>query len=185
MIAIELKSKNTELVESLRVLREQFDAATAENNHLREQICVSGDDENRVVPYQENAIQLSSSSSTAELEHYKSVVEHLMNDRAVFTQRLNDLMNINAHVGSAREMSAVIEDLRRENGETGASLALVEASSQPSELGTQLRNLTIENVELAQRLGGAVAEKEFALSSKLIHIYFIASLHLCHSLRLT
>lgn len=108
-----------------------------------------------------------------------------MNDRAVFTQRLNDLMNINAHVGSAREMSAVIEDLRRENGETGASLALVEASSQPSELGTQLRNLTIENVELAQRLGGAVAEKEFALSSKLIHIYFIASLHLCHSLRLT
>eukprot|EP00956_Cyclotella_meneghiniana_P038171 scaffold149595_cov67-Cyclotella_meneghiniana.AAC.2 len=176
IIAIELKSKNTELVESLRVLREQFDAATAENNHLREQICVSGGGENRVVPYQENALQLSSSSGSAELEHYKTVVEQLMNDRAVFTQRLSDLVNINAHVGSAREMSAVIDDLRRENGETGASLALVEASSQPSELGTQLRNLTIENGELAQRLGGAVAEKEFALSSELIRICFFASL---------
>lgn len=173
MIAMELKGKNIELTESLRAAREREKTAAAENEQLRRDLkSTSNDHENRVVPYQDNALQTREGNrvdNTEELQHYKTIVDQLMSDRAVFTQRLNDLVNINQHVGLAREITATIEGLN-ENGGTLAnfnSRALVAANSQPDELGEQLRNLTIENGELAQKLGGAVAEKEFALSSEL------------------
>lgn len=168
---MELKTKNTELLEQLRASREKEKARAADNERLLEQM-QNDDGENRVVPYQENALQIvenSNNSNAAELEHYKTIVDQLMSDRAVFTQRLGELMNINAHVGSAKEMTAAIESMRN-NASIAAnpdSRAIVATGSQPpDELGEQLRNLTIENGELAQRLGGAVAEKEFALSSE-------------------
>lgn len=171
LIAIELKAKNTELTELLRTSREKEKAAVSDYERLREQLRNSQSDENRVVPYQENAIQLSNDgSNAAELQHYKTIVDQLMSDRAVFTQRLGELMNINSYVGSAKEINALIEDLRVGNDAVASnptSRALV--VTQPSdEVGEQIRNLTLENSELAQRLGGAVAEKEFALSSKLM-----------------
>jgi hypothetical protein len=180
LIAMELKSKNTELTESLRLSRHNEQAAVADNERLREQILnvqnFAADGENRVVPYQQNELQPydndAEASNLDELKHYKTIVDQLMSDRAIFTQRLGELMNINAHVGSAREMNSMIERLRGSDGAAADSnsRALVTADPQPSEeLGEQLRNLTIENGELAQRLGGAVAEKEFALSSELLN----------------
>ena len=176
MIAMELKSKNIELAECLRATREKEQALAAENEQFCAQVfhdvkSTTGDNENRVVPYQNCALQTIESnrpSDVEELQHYKAIVEQLMSDRAVFTQRLNDLVNINQHIGLAREVTASIEGLK-ENGEARLndnSRALVATNSQPDELGEQLRNLTIENGELAQKLGGAVAEKEFALSSE-------------------
>jgi hypothetical protein len=69
-------------------------------------------------------------------------------------------------------MNARIEGYRDGNDVLAVvptSSALV-ATQSSEEMGEQIRNLTLENSELAQRLGGAVAEKEFALSSKLMLI---------------
>jgi hypothetical protein len=127
--------------------------------------------ENRVVPYQQNTSHSLQSNSMDELEYYKSIVNQLVSDRAIFTQKLTELMDININVGSSRNTIFSIECLRdRHDGITpeSDSRALVTANtySNADEFGEQLRNLTIENGELAQRLGGAVAEKEFAMSSE-------------------
>ncbi|KAL3805306.1 hypothetical protein HJC23_009013 [Cyclotella cryptica] len=180
-IVMELKYKNMELNESLRVSHEQKKAAAdaiqslkEENEKFRRQIMngrsSTPDCENRVVPYQQNTLQTLGNTTTDELEYYKSIVNQLMSDRAVFTQRLVELMDINTNVGSARDMHFSIEGPPdRHDGMTAESnsRALVAANSYPNadEFGEQLRNLTIENGELAQRLGGAVAEKEFAMST--------------------
>ena len=184
MIALELKTKNAELSESLRNSRENEKAIAFDNERLREQILneqsrMQCDDENRVVPYQENALTLTKDNHTEELEQYKAVLDQLMSDRALFTQRLEELMSINSHLGSAKEMSTLVEKLHDRNEGTASeksSRALVLANAEPNvELGEQLQHLRIENGELAQRLGGAVAEKEFALSSKLYTATFLFS----------
>lgn len=159
---MELKTKNASLQGEVNRLNETNERLL---KRMENDSC-----ENRVIPYQENVLQTaenSYNSNTAELEHYKTIVDQLMSDRAVFTQRLGELMNINQHIGSAKEMTTAIESLRGNTMIYASpdSRALVTTDSQPEELDDQLRNLTIENGELAQRLGGAVAEKEFALSS--------------------
>lgn len=184
LIALELKTKNAELSESLRNSRENEKAIAFDNERLREQMLneqsrMQCDDENRVVPYQENALTLTKDNHTEELEQYKAVLDQLMSDRALFTQRLEELMSINSHLGSAKEMSTLVEKLHDRNEGTASeksSRALVLANAEPNvELGEQLQHLRIENGELAQRLGGAVAEKEFALSSKLYTATFLFS----------
>lgn len=195
MIVMELKSKNTELTETLRASREQKKAAAdaleslkADNEVLRSQImsrASSGNDqdENRVVPYQQNA-SVDNKAINEELAYYKTVVEQLMNDRAVFTQRLGELMEINTNnVGAARNMKLAIKGPHYTNEVAAAdtnSRALITAEAVAADTNSralvttgtypnaeeQLRNLAIENSELAQRLGGAVAEKEFAMSSE-------------------
>jgi hypothetical protein len=201
MIVMELKSKNTELTETLRASREQKKAAAdaleslkADNEVLRSQImsrASSGNDqdENRVVPYQQNA-SVDNKAINEELAYYKTVVEQLMNDRAVFTQRLGELMEINTNnVGAARNMKLAIKGPHYTNEVAAAdtnSRALITAEAVAADTNSralvttgtypnaeeQLRNLAIENSELAQRLGGAVAEKEFAMSSESLNCCF-------------
>lgn len=187
---MELKYKNMELNESLRVSRDQKKTAVdaiqslkAENEKFRRQIMnhqsSTPECENRVVPYQQNALHSLQNNSMDELEYYKSIVNQLVSDRAVFTQKLAELMDINTNVGSSRNANFSTEGLRdRHDGirpeSDSRALVTANAYSNADEFGEQLRNLTIENGELAQRLGGAVAEKEFAMSSEfdVAHLMF-------------
>jgi len=126
----------------------------------------------------------------AELQRYKSIVSLMEADRNAVNQRPLVLMgntaspalenapraetneraliplgshNMGDHlIGAAANQRAMVPA-------TGTSSHTPPSDIQPDhsigEVEKQVRNLTIENGQLAQRLGGAVAEKEFAMST--------------------
>lgn len=205
-IVLDLKTKNMDLTESLRTSREQKKAAAeiierlkAENEKLNNdinalsnssngQLVVTGTekdpvDENQLVPFNsdddEKRIQME-----AELKKYKEIVEKMMKDRSIFSQRLSEMMDLaplkrrhtdhdgqrklekdtpvamltsEAHLPFVAQGSIVLSShaSTQEGGLTAAS----------DEANEHIQNLTAENVDLAQRLGGAVAEKEFAMTT--------------------
>lgn len=205
-IVLDLKTKNMDLTESLRTSREQKKAAAeiierlkAENEKLNNdinalsnssngQLVVTGTEkdpvaENQLVPFNsdddEKRIQME-----AELKKYKEIVEKMMSDRNVFSQRLSEMMDLaplkrrhTDHDGQRKlEKDAPVAMLTSEAHPPFVAQGSIVLSSHAStqeggltaasdEANEHIQNLTAENVDLAQRLGGAVAEKEFAMTT--------------------
>lgn len=205
-IVLDLKTKNMDLTESLRTSREQKKAAAeiierlkAENEKLNNdinalsnssngQLVVTGTEkdpvaENQLVPFNsdddEKRIQME-----AELKKYKEIVEKMMKDRSIFSQRLSEMMDLaplkrrhTDHDGQRKlEKDTPVAMLTSEAHPPfvaqGSIVLSSHASSQEGgltaasdEANEHIQNLTAENVDLAQRLGGAVAEKEFAMTT--------------------
>ena len=220
-IVLDLKTKNMELTEIVRTSREQKKAAAeiierlkTENenltNNVRELHVSSANRqmvnyaeketavENQLVPFEaissgdEKRIQ----EMDAELTHYKAIVDKMMSDRSIFTQRLSEMMDsaplkrrntdCDGQFKLDKDVSATLNTILQEKkGDSvamltsgprppfvsqGALLASSPASTQESHIDSdkakaKIQNLTAENVDLAQRLGGAVAEKEFAMTT--------------------
>jgi len=199
-IVLDLKTKNMDLSESLRKSRQQKKAAAeiiqrlkTENEKLkydvrelhdssnRQIVNVAEKDtavENQLVPFEpvssgdEKKIQ----DMDAELTHYKGIVDKMMSDRSVFTQRLSELMDLTPlkrrhsdYDGQAKVAmltSVAHPPLVSQSAVVASSPASTqEGRAVPDEANAKIENLTAENVDLAQRLGGAVAEKEFAMTT--------------------
>ncbi|KAL7539983.1 hypothetical protein ACHAXR_009782 [Thalassiosira sp. AJA248-18] len=216
LIVLELRAKNKEMSESLRVSQEQNEAAAdvlenlkADNDHLREDIMALRRDtptvkmltaeahDDRAAPLEHGTDDSTNRSKLeAELKYYKSVVSQMSKDRNVLNQRLSELMDISGPTqdmlcAAASPQASINEGalIPHESNNLGDHLnsgvfnqgAMViktdtaeHGSYDPpstqlhhptEEVEEQIRNLTIENGQLAQRLGGAVAEKEFAMST--------------------
>jgi len=172
-------------------LFETIDALKADNAELQKDIVAlqttnPAGQEDSIVPYQYDG-DLNHSSSIhdppadrmseleAELQHYKSLAQQLTSERSVFNQRLDDIMGASdMHPvpggASPQELALSIHAEEKDRNTAmsptlQASAAFPPASPLPEEVEEQINHLTIENGQLAQRLGGALAEKEFAMTT--------------------
>lgn len=198
-IVLDLKMRNKELVESMRKSRQQKKAAAeiierlkSDNEKLKSNALelhsnqivpyaeVGSKPENQLVPFEAGSGDERKIEDTdAELTHYKAIVEKMMSERSVFTQRLSEIV---ALAPLKRRHSDCDGQLKLEKDTSvllnNSNVAmLTSAAHQPSisqsavaaqedhAVQAQIQNLTVENANLAQRLGGAVAEKEFAMST--------------------
>lgn len=206
-IVLDLKTKNMDLTESLRTSREQKKAAAeiierlkAENEKLNNeinalsnsshgQLVVTGTAkdsvaENQLVPFNSDDDEKRIQVMEAELKKYKEIVEKMMSDRNVFSQRLSEMMDLaplkrrhTDHDGQRKfEKDTPVAMLTSEAHPPFVAQGSIVLSSHAStqeggltaasdEANEHIQNLTAENVDLAQRLGGAVAEKEFAMTT--------------------
>ena len=182
-------------------LFETIDALKDDNEELRKDIVAlqttnPAGQEDSIVPYQyDGDVEHSSSNSDppadrmsvleAELQHYKSLAQQLTSERSVFNQRLDDIMGASdihpaSDGASPQELSLSIhaEEKHRDptmSPGTQASAAFPPTSPLSEEVEEQINHLTIENGQLAQRLGGALAEKEFVSISSLLWMLFLPS----------
>jgi len=234
-LVVELREKNVELAESLRASRDQKRVALsciedlkAENEFLRSEldnmqkrVCSNAyDEQDRTseyskfnndgnFSYQNDVIDAKNSDDMkAQLQHYKTIINQMTEDRAELCKRLSVLMdaikpstlnrrnsidvesngnmNLDASVELEKLFQSIIdkfdfpsENIRnevdpgsalvvKEDAEFDNSQAIVSRQDNAfdmSEVEETIRTLTYENGQLAQRLGGAVAEKEFAMTT--------------------
>ncbi|KAL7440873.1 hypothetical protein ACHAXM_007500 [Skeletonema potamos] len=163
-----------------------------ENEKLKKDVCELQDSSNRQIvnyaekdtPVEKQLVPFEAVCSgdekkmhdmDAELTHYKAIVDRMMSDRSVFTRRLSELMDSaplkRRHSDSDGQMKvALLTSGAHPPFELGLVTASSPASTQedhtvPDEAKSKIQDLTAENVDLAQRLGGAVAEKEFAMTT--------------------
>ena len=115
----------------------------------------------------------------AELTKYKYIVDKMMSERTIFAQRLAEMMNLapmtlthsdcHGQIKSKRDESVSLDNaLLKKNGGTAASFTqdtIVPLGESPGYPDEAMQNLSSENVDLAERLGGALAEKEFAMTT--------------------
>jgi hypothetical protein len=176
-IVSELMAKNEEISSLLRLSHEQNDAAAdfisclkSDNAKLRKIISEHGKFptiEPTTETLDDNAIDFS---EQLELQNYRStVLQTSMNHSPGLSQRrLWDAPvspAVKATPGSASQQcvsSSLASDMM-----PSSSYVRTESSSTalPIQMIQQIEHLTIENNELAMRLGNAVAEKEFAITT--------------------
>ena len=190
-IVLELKAKNVEITESLRLSQEQNTAALdtietlkADNEQLRRDMAKESDANHNALTCQNGADENAKMSEMeAELKHYKTIVSQMTSDRNVLNHRLSDLMDLPGpsqlalYDAPPNEQALVPIDSKNIQDPEGTMVVAkdnTEAQSydQSSYVSTpvtlhpvdgveeQIQNLTIENGQLAQRLGNAVADKE-------------------------
>ncbi len=201
-IVLDLKLRNKELVESNRKSRQQKKAAAeiierlkSDNEDLKNSVLeLRGSYNKQIVPYAEEDSKLENQlvpfeagsgderkveDVDAELTHYKAIVEKMMSERSIFTQRLSEIMALaplkRRHSDSdgqfkiEKDTSVLPNNSNVAMLTSGAHLPLPSQSAVTSQddhaVQAHIQNLTVENANLAQRLGGAVAEKEFAMST--------------------
>ena len=190
LIVLDLRAKNMEMAEDLRVSREQNEAAANIIENLEADNLRNGKATGEILearardPLENESDDLTRRSDLeTELKHYKSMVTQMASERNVFNQQLSQLMGIpGPPPSSPGQANDVIERalVPVEKGDPQSYLfdipnqgAMVPATNSrevtpysPIEgVEDQIRSLTIENGQLAQRLGGAVAEKEFAMTT--------------------
>mmetsp|Transcript_21415 Transcript_21415/g.36543 ORF Transcript_21415/g.36543 Transcript_21415/m.36543 type:complete len:1761 (+) Transcript_21415:57-5339(+) len=211
-IVLDLKTRNMELTESLRKSRQHKRAAAdiierlkTDNEKLKHYVRELRDSSSRqIVTYTENDSTVENQlvpfagdeqkikEMDAELAHYKAIVDKMMSERSIFTQRLSEMMDFaplkrrhsdcDGQIKLEKDVSVSLSNiLREQNGGNVAVLtsiahppfasqgAVVASSTgstqQEHAVQAEIQNLTAENANLAQRLGGAVAEKEFAMTT--------------------
>lgn len=201
-IVLDLKMRNKELVESTRKSRQQKKAAAeiierlkSDNEKLKSNVLELRDSNNKqLVPYAEVDSKLENQlvpfevssgderkieDMDAELTHYKAVVEKMMSERSIFTQRLSEIMALaplkrrhsdcDGQLKLEKDTSVLLNNSNVAMLTSGAHLPLTSQSAVAAQedhtVQAQIQNLAVENANLAQRLGGAVAEKEFAMST--------------------
>ena len=211
-IVLDLKTRNMELTESLRKSRQHKKAAAdiierlkTDNEKLKHYVRELRDSSSRqIVTYTENDSTVENQlvpfagdeqkikEMDAELTHYKAIVDKMMSERSIFTQRLSEMMDFaplkrrhsdcDGQIKLEKDVSVSLSNiLREQNGgnvavltskahppfvSQGAVIASsTESTQQDHAVQAEIQNLTAENANLAQRLGGAVAEKEFAMTT--------------------
>ncbi|KAL7544372.1 hypothetical protein ACHAWF_007755 [Thalassiosira exigua] len=184
IIVLELRAKNMEMSETLHELQEQNEAAVktieelkADNEQLRNALATTRPTppEDRVVPFEhvsDETRQISDLES--ELHYYKSLVQMKGTRNSANGQPV-----VPSH-GSPNDWAMIALDSPGSRDDATNERAIVPVSDANEtgsyappqtdlhpvgEVEEQMRTLTIENGQLAQRLGGAVAEKEFAMTT--------------------
>jgi len=176
LIVHELKAKNMELSESLNVSQEQNDSAAdiierlkSDNERLQKEI--KSDEPNGDCAVSEGGDEDKMKEMEAEMQRLKLQLSQFSSDRNVFNNRLSQLMDIDngdaaANTGTEGDEGVLVTTDNSNNINhhlNGLSDALVLANGDG--VDETIQHLTIENGQLAQRLGNAVADKEFAMTT--------------------
>lgn len=193
-IVLDLKTRNMELTESLRKSRQHKKAAAeiierlkSDNEKLKNDVHELRDSngrqivayaeqsvENQLVPFETNSgDEKKIHDMDAELTHYKAIVDKMMSERSIFTQRLSEIMDLAPFKRRHTDYDGQLK--LEKDASVSVSNMLTSSVSHPPFVAqgahedhavqAQIQNLTVENANLAQRLGGVVAEKEFAMST--------------------
>ena len=182
-IVLDLKTKNMDMHESLRTSREQMKSAAeiierlkAENEKLTNDANVLRDSSNmQLVSYVEKdpvaekqlvPFEAVCSDDEKKIQHYKEIVEQMITDRSISAPLKRRHSDYDGQIKLAALSYISRGDVAMLTSEAHAPFvaqgAIVPASSQAA---VQMKKLTAENNDLAQRLGGAIAEKEFAMTT--------------------
>jgi len=208
-IVLELRAKNTEISESLRVSQEQNNAAAdiienlkTDNEHLRKDLAMTSvkstanmltaeAHDDRAMPFEYGADESTKMSEMeAELQHYRAMVSKMTSDRNVFNHQLSELMDMPAYPALENAFQATVNEgaliplesnnnIRDHLNDAVINQGMMVVTTDTAEASPyapqstqlhhpveeQMQNLTIENGQLAQRLGNAVADKEFAMTT--------------------
>jgi len=152
-----------ELSESLNVSQEQNDSAAdiierlkSDNERLQKEI--TSDKPNGDTAISEGGDEDKMKEMEAEMQRLKLQLSQFSSDRNVFNNRLSQLMDIESPGAEGGDGVLVTTD-----NSNNISDALVLANGEG--VDETIQHLTIENGQLAQRLGNAVADKEFAMTT--------------------
>lgn len=156
----------------MRLAQDQNEAAAdiieqlkADNDRLRNSDARSS----RSSSHSHDELSVKIGELEAELRTYKEIVSQMASDRNVFNHQLSSIMDASGSPkGGLEPVSFADERNERalvvvENSTNAYPDSMMETNLSHTSAGRveeQIQNLTIENGELAQRLGNAVADKE-------------------------